>query len=131
MPHVLFICPHGAAKSVIAAHRFRVAAGEAGLTATSDFAGFDPDPAIAPAVASTLAALGHDVVGSPRLVSAGDIESADVVVTLGFNATELPTIPKRLVEWPQIPSPSAGVEAAITAVDESMPSLLNALLTED
>lgn len=131
MRHVLFICPRGAAKSVIAAHRLRKLADSGELDMTTDFAGFDPDPEIAPAVASTLRTLGHNVTGAPRLVSAADIGEADVVVTLGFDVSELPTLPKRLVEWPQIPPPSAGVDEAIAAVDESMPSLLAMLAGDD
>ena len=49
-PFVLFVCLHGAAKSVIASQYFRRLAGEPGIPANTDSAGTEPDPEIPPGV---------------------------------------------------------------------------------
>jgi hypothetical protein len=47
---VLFLCPHGAAKSVLASTYFVQQAAARGLRVKVDFAGTEPDAAIAPNV---------------------------------------------------------------------------------
>jgi hypothetical protein len=65
--HVSFLCPHGAAKSVLASTYFK-----------EHFAGSDPDPAIAPVVANHLKRNGHSVPHTaPRQVTDADVEAAD------------------------------------------------------
>jgi hypothetical protein len=46
-PTILFICEHGAAKSVIAAAYFDILAGERGLKYRATFRGTNPDPTLA------------------------------------------------------------------------------------
>lgn len=47
-PTVLFMCPHGAAKSVLASAYFERLATERGLNVRVESAGTDPDPTVAP-----------------------------------------------------------------------------------
>ena len=56
---VLFVCLHGAAKSVLAAADFERLAAERGLAITADSAGTEPDPEIAPGVAAARKSLGE------------------------------------------------------------------------
>src|ERR1700704_3819177 len=60
-PHVLFVCLHGAAKSVIAAMHFQQMAARRGLRLGATFAGTEPDAAIAPRVVKELLSEGIDV----------------------------------------------------------------------
>jgi hypothetical protein len=53
---VVFVCLHGAAKSVIAAELFNRRSSEAGLPARAVALGLEPDPAISPAAAAGLLA---------------------------------------------------------------------------
>ena len=53
-PTVLFLCPHGAAKSVLASAYFERMAKERGLNVRVESAGTDPDPTVSPAVAAHL-----------------------------------------------------------------------------
>lgn len=53
---VLFVCLHGAAKSVLAAADFERLAAERGLDLVADSAGTEPDPEIAPGVVAALRA---------------------------------------------------------------------------
>ena len=89
-PTVLFLCPHGAAKSVLASAYFQQIAKERGLNVRVESAGTDPDPAVAPAVATHLARKGYAVpVSRPRRVTDADLTTADVVISIGCDLTIL------------------------------------------
>ena len=67
---VLFVCLHGAAKSVLAAADFERLAKERRLPIAAESAGTEPDPEIAPKVLAALKAEGVDLSGQkPRLVT--------------------------------------------------------------
>ena len=53
-PVVLFMCPHGAAKSVMASAYFQKLAKERGLNVRVDAAGTEPEPAVSKSVAAHL-----------------------------------------------------------------------------
>ena len=57
-PRVLFVCLHGAAKSVVGAAHFRRLAAKHGLAIDAVAAGTEPDPALAPGAVKGLAAEG-------------------------------------------------------------------------
>ncbi len=74
---VLFLCPHNAAKSVLAAAYFDMMAFERGLPFRADSAGTEPDDQPLPAVVAALQADGIDVAGHrPRHVTAEDLTHA-------------------------------------------------------
>jgi protein-tyrosine-phosphatase len=114
--NVLFMCPHGAAKSVLAAAYFDKQAKERGLDVHVRTMGTEPDPVVAPAVAAHLRANGYDVpVAKPQLVSAEDLTAADLVVSLGCDLSSR-SIRGEVRRWDDVPSPSAdfaGTDAAI------------------
>ena len=62
---VLFVCLHGAAKSVIATETLHRLAAERGLSVISAAAGIEPDDLIPPHVVAGLAAEGLDVADLP------------------------------------------------------------------
>jgi arsenate reductase len=116
---ILFLCPHNAAKSVIAAAYLERLAAERGLTLHATSAGTDPDPGVSPMVAGALLAEGIDVrAHRPRRVTAGELASAARVVSLGCDLGDLAP-PGLVVErWDDVPSPSAdltGARAVIAA----------------
>jgi protein-tyrosine-phosphatase len=125
--NVLFLCPHGAAKSVLALAYFKQQAAARGLHVAADTAGTEPDPVIAPAVVERLNAQGIEVpIAKPRLVSADDLGAADLVVTLGCDLAGR-TARGEMRRWDDVPSPSAdfaGADAAIRRhVDELIAEL--------
>ena len=76
-PTVVFVCPHGAAKSVLAAAYFQQLADRRGLRARARCAGTDPDPDVAPAVARALLEEGIDVrTERPRRVTREELAAA-------------------------------------------------------
>jgi arsenate reductase (thioredoxin) len=85
---VVFVCEHGAAKSVIAAAHFNRLATERGLPFRAISRGTKPDDAVAAGVRAGLATDGIDVSAwRPTAVSDQDIREAAQVVSL---ATDLP-----------------------------------------
>src|SRR5262249_17986356 len=111
---IVFVCEHGAAKSVIAAAHFNRLAAEKGLPYRAVSRGTKPDEAVAPAVKSGLASEGLDVSNwRPKAVSDEDIERAKSVVSL---ATDLPTtkplVKPKLLEWNDVPPMSENYETS-------------------
>src|SRR3954468_17262319 len=86
---VLFVCRHGAAKSVLAAADFRRLALERGLDVDAIAAGVEPDAEVTPVLVRALPA---DSLGDyqPREVTAADLARASRVITFNLAPEELP-----------------------------------------
>jgi arsenate reductase (thioredoxin) len=124
---VLFMCPHGAAKSVLASAYFRQLAKERGLNVLVTSVGTEPDAAVAPAVAAHLTRQGLATPATaPRKVTAKDFAEADLVISLGCDLSGLPPPKGTLRMWDDIPSPSA----SLTAADEAIRARVIALVDE-
>jgi len=113
---VLFVCLHGAAKSVLAAADCRRLAAERGLAMRAASAGTEPDPEIAPAVARALREEGAPLEGQrPRRVTRDDVAGAWRVVAFGcdLGAVAVPGVP--VEQWNDIPfrRPLAKVEETV------------------
>jgi arsenate reductase len=118
-PTVLFMCPHGAGKSVLASAYFQRLAKERGLNVRVESAGTDPDPEVAPIVATHLKKTGYELpVAKPRRVTDADLATADVVVSIGCDLKSFAPPRGTLLRWDDVPGPSedlAGAEATIRA----------------
>jgi protein-tyrosine-phosphatase len=124
--HVLFLCPHGAAKSVLAAAILcDRAAARCDLGVTASSAGTDPDAFVNPIAVEALLARGLSYDGVPRLVEPTDIERADVVVSFGCHIADLPAQPSRFVDWADLPDVSDDVEGFCRAVTDRVGSPLS------
>jgi len=110
-PRVLFVCLHGAAKSVVGAAHFRRLAAARGLAVEAVAAGTAPDAELAPGAVKGLAAEGLPVTPRrPRPVTLHDLNVATRVVSFGC---ELPARAGQPVErWDDVPAISDGYEAA-------------------
>ena len=125
--HVLFVCLHGAAKSVVAATRLERLAAARGVPVRASFAGAEPDPEILPRVVAELLTEGIDVRAlRARRVTDADVASASRVVTFGCEVPE-PAGEPPLERWDDAPAVSEGYEAARTAIDARLVRLLDAL----
>jgi arsenate reductase len=128
-PTVLFMCPHGAAKSFLASAYFQRLARERGLNVRVESAGTDPDPDVAPAVANHLKAKGYEAPTSkPRRASADDMAAADVVVSIGCDLKDLPAPTGTLVKWDDVPALSENFEGADKRIREQVIQLVDELL---
>jgi len=103
---VLFVCLHGAAKSVVGAAHFRRLAAERGLAIDAVAAGTEPDAALAPGAVKGLAADGLSAMPArPRPVTIYDLDSAARVVSFGCDI--VPTKGQRVDQW-DVPAVSEG-----------------------
>jgi protein-tyrosine-phosphatase len=124
---VVFVCEHGAAKSVIAAAHFNQIAQQRGLKLRAVARGTNPDQEVAPKVIAGLRSEGlKDVTTKPQLVSERDTSGAKRVVTLGC---KLPN-EARSTDWNDIPSPSAGYAAASSAIRSRVEALVGELAAQ-
>ncbi len=114
---ILFLCPHNAAKSVLAAAYFDELARDRGLDVRADSAGTEPDERPAPAVVAALRDEGLDVSGHrPRLVTDDDLTNAWRVVSLGCELDERLPPGTRVERWDDVPSPGQDLAAARAAI---------------
>ena len=128
-PTVLFMCPHGAAKSVLASAYFQRLAKERGLNVRVESAGTQPDAEVAPAVASHLTKNGYAVpIAKPRRVTSEDLAMADVVISIGCDLKGLPLPPSKLRTWDDVPSPSEDFARADEAIRQRVVDLIAELV---
>src|SRR5262245_60221082 len=110
---VLFLCPHNAAKRVIAAAYCERLATERGVPLRATSAGTDPDPGVSPGVAGALLAEGIDVrAHRPRRVTAQELARVSRVVSLGCHPGDLAPLGLAVESWDDMPSPSADLTGA-------------------
>lgn len=122
---MLFVCLHGAAKSVLAAADCRRLAAERGLSIRTASAGTEPDPEIAPGVARALTEEGMDLGGQkPRRVSREDVANAWRVVAFGCDLGDaaVPGVP--VDRWDDIPAVSEDFATARAAIRRRLARLL-------
>jgi protein-tyrosine-phosphatase len=107
---VVFVCLHGAAKSVIGAAHFRRLATARGLSIGAVAAGTEPDPQLAPGAVKGLTGDGLSASPArPRPVTLYDVQTAKRVVTFGCAVSPRPG--QRVDQW-DVPAVSDGYEAA-------------------
>jgi arsenate reductase (thioredoxin) len=125
---VLFVCEHGAGKSVLAAAYFAQLAKERGLDVKVDSAGTAPDAAVAPVVATHLEKQGYEVpIAKPRQATAADLATADIVVTMGCELKGLPKPTGRLLKWDEVPGPGQDLSGAEEAIRKRTAALAEEL----
>jgi protein-tyrosine-phosphatase len=124
--NVLFLCPHSAGKSVLAATYFRAAAARLGLDAGADVAGTDPDDIIMPNVRTAIEAQGLSITDTPRKVSTADVERADIVVSIGCDRSHVPA--EAIIEW-DVPLLSDDLNASMNAIHDHAEALAATLHT--
>jgi protein-tyrosine-phosphatase len=127
---VLFLCPHNAAKSVIAAAYFRRLAAEAGLDLVADSAGTEPDDAVWPPVIELLNSDGVETDNRPpRHVSAQDLAHAHLVVSLGCDLPDEARLAHRVEHWDDVPLPSQDLLRSRDAIKAKVHALVAQLQT--
>jgi len=128
-PTILFMCPHGAAKSVLASAYFQRLAKERGLNVHVISAGTDPEPQVAPAVASHLTKNGYEVpVSKPRRVTDAEMSNADVVISIGCDLTGLPTPRGTFMNWDDVPALSEDFARADEKIRQRVIQLVDELV---
>lgn len=126
-PSVLFLCVHNAGRSQMAAGWLEHLSG--GLVDVLS-AGSEPAELVNPAAVEAMGEVGIDLAGrTPRRWDMADLESADVVVTMGCGDT-CPVLPgKRYVDWP-LPDPAGQGVEAVRPIRDAIEQRVRGLLDE-
>lgn len=103
-PAIVFVCEHGAAKSVIATAYFNKLARERGLPYRATFRGTDPqaEPSV-----SALKGLREDGLeipsGKPAIISPADVDNATHVFAIGCTLPASATASGKAANWSDVP----------------------------
>ena len=134
---ILFLCPHGGAKSVMAAAYFNQLAAARALQFTATAAAAeDPYAAVPEPVADLLERDGCDVQSfRPRAVGPEDVEGAAKVVAIGCDPAVLAVdgelleeLAEEVVErWDDVPQASEDLEGAAAAIRRRIAALAEEL----
>lgn len=130
---VVFVCEHGAAKSVLAAAEFNALAHARGSSMRAVARGTAPDDAVAPVVRDRLTQEGIDLGAAvPRALSNDDTEGALRVVT--FDQPQVAAIVPHdipIESWNGMPAVSADFDRARQAIRANVQKLVDAILSSD
>jgi arsenate reductase (thioredoxin) len=125
---VVFVCQHGAAKSVLAAALLERLAAEQGVPLRALARGTEPEPKVAPAVAAGLAAEGIDVgAWQPRLVTRDDLAGAWRVVSFGPDLSQQRPVGTLVQVWSDVPAAADGFQVAQAVIAGRISALLEDL----
>ena len=127
-PRVLFVCLHGAAKSVVGAAHFRRLAAARGLEIDAVAAGTEPDAELAPAAVKGLAGDGlRAAPGRPRPLTIYDLQAATRVVSFGCDV--VPAKGQRVDQW-DVPAVGDGYGAARDRIVANVERLVSEVAAE-
>jgi arsenate reductase (thioredoxin) len=130
-PQIVFVCEHGAAKSIIAVAEFNQRAAQNGLPLRAVSRGTNPDPKFASGVVAGLSKDGFSIpAGKPQLLTEGDVKNADRVITLGCKLPDRLNSAAKPTDWSDISSPSASYDAARKDIGRHIEELISDLLRE-
>ncbi|HKW91809.1 MAG TPA: hypothetical protein VJX92_07915 [Methylomirabilota bacterium] len=122
---IVFVCLHGAAKSVLAAADFQRLATERGLDLVAEAFGTKPDPQIAPGVVDALRAEGLDLSHRrPRRVTREATTAATRVVTFGCELGEAAPASVPVERWDDVPAVSENLPAARAVIRRHLDRLV-------
>jgi len=127
-PTVVFVCEHGAAKSVIATTYFNKIAAEKGLRARAIYRGVNPQTDLSVA---TLKGLREDGLTpsteKPSSISQADVDAASVVFAIGCTLPARATASGKANTWDDVPE-DQGYARTRDAIRRHVEQLVDELL---
>lgn len=131
METILFLCPHNAAKGILAEAYFNHRAKQIGLPFQADSAGTDPSEQIWSTVVDLLGREEIPLTSPiPRKVTRDDILNAFQVVSLGCAIEEVEGLPQRFTVWEDVPLASRDLWGSWRAIRSHVEQLLSELAHE-
>jgi arsenate reductase (thioredoxin) len=127
IPEVLFVCTHNAGRSQMAAALLdHEAAGRVRVTS----AGSQPADQLNPAVVQAMAEIGLDISREhPKPLTAGKVQAADVVITMGCGDA-CPVYPgRRYLDW-DLPDPAGLPVEQVRSIRDDIHRRVRQLLRE-
>jgi len=126
-PAIVFVCEHGAAKSVIATAYFNKMAAERGLPYRAEFRGTDPQEALSVRALAGLKADGVAVPsGAPAKIGAADIAKATHIFAIGCTLPAAAVSSGKAQDWSDVPE-DKGYEGQRDAIVRHVKALLDDL----
>src|SRR5256886_12890602 len=127
-PTVVFVCEHGAAKSVIATALFNKIAAERGLRARAIYRGVNPQADLS---VSALKGLRDDGLTTPELkpsaIAPADVDAATVIFAIGCTLPSNATASGKAGTWDDVPE-DKGYGATRDAIKRHVERLIDDLL---
>jgi arsenate reductase (thioredoxin) len=124
-PEIVFVCEHGAAKSVIAAAWFNKLAAERGLRERATYRAASPQAELSVA---TLKGLREDGVAlpteKPAAISQGDVGSASHIFAIGCALPSHASSSGKAESWTDVPEVSDGYDASRDAIKRHVEQLI-------
>ena len=126
-PAVVFVCEHGAAKSVIATAYFNKLAAERGLPYRATFRGTSPQEALSVRAVQGLTADGVAIPqGAPTAIADADIKTATHIFAIGCALPAAALSSGKAKDWSDVPD-DKGYEAQRDAIVRHVKELLDDL----
>ena len=123
---IVFVCLHGAAKSVIAATYLNHLSTARGLDLRATAAGIEPEPDVPPQVCAGLLREGLDVGQyHPRRVTREELAAAWRVVSFGCDLSDVAPPSLGVERWDDVPLVSDGFQPARDAIATRIHKLLD------
>jgi arsenate reductase len=127
-PTVVFVCEHGAAKSVIATAYFNKVAAERGLHARALYRGVNPQAALSAAALKGLRDDGLTVPDqSPSMITPTDVETATVIFAIGCTLPQHAAASGKADTWDDVPN-DKGYGATRDAIKRHVERLVDDLM---
>ena len=131
-PAIVFVCEHGAAKSVIAAAYFNKIAAERGLRERAIYRGASPQAELS---AATLKGLREDglvlPIEKPSAISASDVSAASHIFAIGCALPAHASASGKAENWSDVPEVSDGYAASRDAITRHVDALIAGIQTPD
>jgi arsenate reductase len=127
-PTVVFVCEHGAAKSVIATTYFNKIAEERGLRARAVYRGINPQADLSAGALKGLRDDGLTVPErKPSMISQTDVDTATVIFAIGCTLPSNATASGKADTWDDVPE-DKGYSATRDAIKRHVERLIDDLL---
>jgi arsenate reductase len=126
--HIVFVCEHGAAKSVIAAAYFNKLAAERGLRERAIYRGANPQAELSVATLKGLREDGLTLPTSkPSPITADDVTVATHIFAIGCSLPAHAASSGKADSWDDVPEVSEGYAASRDAIKRHVERLLDQL----
>jgi arsenate reductase (thioredoxin) len=126
-PAVVFVCEHGAAKSVIATAYFNKLAAERGMPFRATFRGTSPQENLSVRAVEGLKADGLSIPsGKPAAISDSDISGATHMFAIGCTLPDKALVSGKAADWSDVPD-DQGYGPMRDAIVRHVKQLLNEL----
>jgi arsenate reductase len=127
-PAVVFVCEHGAAKSVIATTYFNKIAAERGLRARATYRGVNPQEDLSVGALKGLREDGFTVpTAKPSSISPADVEHAELIFAIGCTLPASAKASGKADSWDDVPD-DQGYAATREAIKRHVERLVDELL---